>query len=639
MLDYRTQILPYLRVDENGLPLNTALLHAGYDETKKIAEKIKAVFGEEYPKFLDKNRPKEKAEHKLYRREIYKNTVNQFRTKVLDMATTVYQNDDFNVTFNDIQKTDTLQEYTEKKLFTNNSLVEWHFKDRFQQSVDDPNSVVAAFLKAFPMNDATYNDPKLMLVGSEGVIYFDDEFCVLRGEEKTLIEIDGKKSKVGRNLYFYDKDSFVICKQKAKKIASNNNGETLYVWDVIANNIQLDEYGNIVSLEAIAHNCGKIPAMKIGRILGKKIDGEIQIYKSEVSDALPFLESILQRVSDTEIELLMHIHSIEYYYLTKQQCKATGCKDGYVQERSIDPDAGPIFKKCPQCDNRGFPVNGIENIIITIPESNGLDGTNGLNIPAAPPAGTIPRNIATVQELRTEIENQWKFAWSTINAQWLMESPNATSGTSKGYDRQEYERRLAEIALHIDRGLAKEYEWIASMRYSGNIQEILPNINIPTDSFNLFTQEEALNEYSLSIEKGMDGAVISGLEVIYTEKKFGVHSKIKKRLDLIAKIDPFLSLKGKNKNEVLMRNLFDQIKIFGTNSPQLTDIIRQTYLSLNIDSIVTTLSNADSKFFDLPFDAQKEQIGTELVKYIPSSISEDIYKTIKQEPLTDFVGQ
>jgi len=56
-----------------------------------------------------------------------------------------------------------------------------------------------------------------------------------------------------------------------------------------------------------------------------KVYGETQIYRSEVSDALPHLKNILQRVSDSEIEFLQHIHTVNYYYVPEKSCNASSC--------------------------------------------------------------------------------------------------------------------------------------------------------------------------------------------------------------------------------------------------------------------------------------------------------------------------
>lgn len=638
MLDFQ-KILPYLKVNDHGLPLDKTLYHAGYDETKKIEEEIEAVFGEKYPKFLDKNRPKEKTAHKVYRREIYRNVVQQFRTKVLSMVNTIYQNDDFNVIFPNTQETNTLKDYTENGMFSNETLIEWFFAEWAKYYIDDPNAVVAPVLKNFVSNDTQFQEPKMMIVESEGVIQLNDDICVLRGEEKTWIDVDGKQVKCGRNLYFYDKDSFVICKQKAKK--SGNSNETNYIWEIIGQDILLSEVGEIIEITPMLHNCGKIPAMKIGRILGEKIDGEVQIYKSEVSDAIPFLKGILQRASDKEIELLLHIHSVEYYYTTKKQCNAPGCKNGYIDRMNPeDPNGIPVKVKCGNCDNQGFPINGIEYIVITLPESGGLDSKQQ-QLPSGPPAGFVPRNIETVREIRAEIFDEWEKAWGTINAQWIMKTPNSTSGISKDYDRQEYTKRVAEISLHVKKHLSAEYRWMAAIRYGlgKSIDSIVPVVNVPTDNFNLFTQEEALDEYTRAIKDGMNGILTSNLAIVYSSKKFGQKSDITKRLELFTKIEPFLSIIGKDKERSLMQMLFDQIKVFGFGSEKVKTLVDKIYLSINLDSILTDLINSDKNFLSSTFESQKTKIFEELTKYVPDSISEDIFKTIKQEPLTDVIGQ
>lgn len=641
MLDYRRDILPYLKVNDNGLPIDKQLYHAGYDISVKMAEEIAAVFGDEYPKFLNINRPKEKAAHKKYRAEIYRNVVSRFRTQATLMVGTIHQNDDYKVTFPETQKTDTLQQYTEEELFTNQTYTEWFFAEWTKAYIDDPNSIVAPYVNLNNINDTEYQKPKLKIVSSEGVIQSNDELCVLRGDELTYIKVGDKKQKVGRNLYFYDKESFVICRQLEKR--SDKNNDTNYIWEIIGQNIATDEFGEVVAIIPFSHNYKKVPTYKVGRILGKKVDGETQIYRSEVSDALPHLKNILQRVSDSEIEFLQHIHTVNYYYVPEKSCNAVGCENGYITVFVEDPNVAPKKRTCEKCGGNGImPVNALEDIVITIPKWGGIDGEK-TSMNFAAPSGTIPRNIDTVRELRIEIDKQWYFAMATLNAQWMMEAPLNTSGKSKAYDRQEYTKREADIALHIKKQQTAHYNWTAAIRYGvggKDVKDILPTINVPTDNFDIYTQEEALQEYSTAIEKGMNGVIVNGLAVAYSEKKFGGTSDTTKRLRLKNKIDPCISISGNNREEKLMLNLFNQVKVFGIDETEkLKQIIDDTYLSLNLDAIITKLVNSNNQFLNLKFEEQKEQIETELQNYLPSKISEDIFKSVKTEPLTDVENQ
>lgn len=639
MLDFRTQILPYLKVNENGLPIDQTLYHAGYEKSKKIAEEIKDVFSEKYSPYLDKNRPNEQLNHKIYRREIYRNVVGMFRTKVLGMLDTIYQNDNFNINFDKKNGSNELEEYTEKDIYPNNSLPEWFFTEWAKYYIDDSNACVAPVLQNFASNDTEYQSPKLMCVSSDGVIQYTDNFCVLRGDEKTYIKVNNVKEKVGRNLYFYDKDSFVICRQLERKTTLTQ--ETNYIWEIIAQKVETLEGEGIQNIIPILHNYRKMPVVKIGRILGEKIDGEVQLFRSELSDALPHLKGIEFRASDKEIELIHHVHSIPWAIVQENQCNEVGCEKGYIKIPSNDPNVPSSFKKCPKCDNKGIPVNGLGQILYVVPKDGGIEGNNA-KIPTSGLGGFIPRPIEALNALSAEILSEWRNAWNTINAMWLMESPQDTSGVSKSYDRQEYERRLAAIALHIWKHLDLYYEWIASIRFSKtpDLKALLPQVNVPLDSFNLITQGEALEELTKAIKDGVSGDIVIKLAIVYSDKRFGINSDSSKKLRLRAKIDPYLSINGNNKTEVLTNKLFNDFKIFGIEQPDLLkETIRKAYLSINLDAILTELTNKDSTFLQKDFDTQKQLIDTELEKYLPTKISEDIFKTIKQEPLTDVIGQ
>lgn len=632
MLDFRT-ILPYLKVDDNGIPVDPKLKHAGYDKAVKIAEDIKDVFKEDFPEYLKVKRPKEKPVHLKYRETIHLNKVMKFRTKALSLITTIAQNDDFHVTFKD---DNIFKYYTEHEMFENQTLPEWFFGEWAKFCIDDPNAVIAPVFKGFANSDQEFNQPTLKIFSSEGVIQLNSDICVLRGDEKTWIDIGSDtKEKVGRNLYFYDKDSFVICKQIGR--SKNADNETRYNWQIIGQNVQMLD-GEVFSFQPFKTNTTKIQAQRIGRILGEKVDGEVQLYRSEISDALPYLKTIGLRISDTEIEYLQHIHTVEWFVTTRHECKAAGCENGWIKNPNWTPGSDMLPKtKCPKCDDKGFPLNGLETIVHVVSDDGGIDQTRTATIPN-PPGGFIPRNIETVRELRTEIANNEAAAYGTMDMLYMFETALNTSGKSKSYDRQDNYMRRADISVHFKKQLDFGYSSTASfmMGVVGNIERYLPTVNVPTDSFDLASNEEALSD--LKEAKGVvDGSVQNSLEIRFVQKQFGKDTKLSKMLMLKNRIDPYVSIRGANRVEVLNLMLFNNIKIYGLNSEKLKFLIKKNTLAQNQDSIIRDLIREYPDFLDFDESRQDELIDKKLELYIPDTISEDVYKPIKQEPMVDVV--
>jgi len=633
MLDFQ-RILPYLKVDENGIPIDKKLRHAGYDRSIEIANDIKDVFSEKFPEFLKVKRPKEKAVHLKYREMIYLNKVMKFRTKAMSLITTIKQNDDFNVTFKD---ENIFKDYTETEMFDNQTLPEWFFSEWAKFSIDDPNAVIAPVLKDFAENDQEFNQPTLKIFSSVGVIQLNKDICVLRGDEKTWINVNGTQEKIGRNLYFYDKDSFLICRQTGKNVTTEN--ETNYNWQIIGQN--LVEFENeILEVQPFATNTTKIPAQRIGRILGEKIDGEVQLFNSEISDALPYLKTIGLRISDTEIEYLQHIHTVEWFVTTKHECKEPGCVNGYVTNPTWRPGTDiPPKHKCPKCDDKGFPINGLEIIVHTVSDDGGIDSNKSASIPN-PPGGFIPRNIETVRELRLEIANNEASAYGTMDLLYMFETPLNTSGKSKAYDRQDNYIRRADISVHTKKQIDFGYNSTACFMLGtiGNVERYLPVVNVPTDSFDLATQEEALKD--LTEASGVvSGIVQNALEIRYIQKQFGKDTSLSKLLILHNRIDPYDSIKGGNRAEVLDLMMFNNIKLYGIDSENLMFLVKKNTLAKQKDSIVKDLIKLYPDFLDFKIEKQDALIETQLEFYLPEKISEDVYKPIKQEPMVDVVKE
>jgi hypothetical protein len=87
-------VLEHISIDGQ---LPKEMLHSYYEESKTIQSEIAKAFGDEYPDYLDKNRPREKKAHKDYRKDIYRNPLKGFLDKQIGRLDYIPESDDFSV--------------------------------------------------------------------------------------------------------------------------------------------------------------------------------------------------------------------------------------------------------------------------------------------------------------------------------------------------------------------------------------------------------------------------------------------------------------------------------------------------------------------------------------------------------------
>ena len=75
------------------------LKHSFYDDSVKIANEINETFGDDYPAFLNLERPKEAKKDKEYRKSVFKNPVKGHLSRILDKLIKVEQSEDFLVNY------------------------------------------------------------------------------------------------------------------------------------------------------------------------------------------------------------------------------------------------------------------------------------------------------------------------------------------------------------------------------------------------------------------------------------------------------------------------------------------------------------------------------------------------------------
>lgn len=662
MLDYKRDILPYLLAVVGDVPADqdvpapggvgpdgAPLVHAYRAEAIKLRDEIRAVFSDEYPEYLDLNRPGEKKKNKDYRKSVYRNPMRGLADRVIEALDYIRQADDFSVVFPPAPNgaaENSLQVYTGEGFSDEGDAIEWFFKKAVPAYVYDPN---AAMLTLTPLDEHLgadglfgaqdrYANPRHMLIPCQDVWQWQrgKQAVVVAPERSLLTDALGAKRLTGVVLYFMDHESYAIARQTSitsgsATAATPGPGTPSVVWEVTG----LSQVIDPVSLEpvqrfqALRHYRRGLPAVRLGRKRKKENARGEEYYESILADAMAFVKEAQQDMNDKQVEKNHHVSSLEYLYVTKK-CTNARCVGGKIP--LLNEKNKPVFYPnttmpqlvdCPTCGGSGLDTtsgSGLDKYYISMADGGSMmaPGANGGKMPNVP-GGFIPRPIEALQEFRKELSDNTLAAFRTLDMQFIFETPQEVSGASKRYDREGMYRKLNTEAQHLLSVARTGYVWIDALRYgpSGKAGQQVPSLQVPV-RFNLENAELTRLELNDALLNKYDTTVIEALTLKYLEYTVGKEGEQYKRYLLRAQADP-------------CKDMPDDMKLYvlGTNVTLMEDdeksraTVERVYLSIFFDGIVqdATLEHAD--YWNLPLARQKEiliEINKRLVGKLSAAV-------------------
>ncbi|GAB3272797.1 hypothetical protein GCM10027347_44680 [Larkinella harenae] len=629
MLVFNRDISPYLQQCAGGNAPGGALLHQYYPESVKHKKAINEVFGEKYPRYLNINRPKEREEHKKFRKEVFEQQGNPFlglRSQVINAFDYIRQADDFDIQFptTEIDEEHSLKNYMTSSSFSpEGGAVNWFFKEFAPDYVNDPNAVFLILPEQLPESDLLYTEPKFLVIPSENVfMHRKGKFAVLMSPERHFINVNGVQKQEGITLYFVDHDSYSIARQMGRFVNADS-GRKEANWQVLGHENIYDELGRVVGSNFLPprHYCEMMPAFKLGKKRAKKNNMGEELHVSILSDSLPYVRKAQQIDNDIFVELSFHIASQEWRRATGR-CGYPGCTAGVIVERE-DDGSGHIkdVKECPKCKGTGYNSSGSGLELIWVTGGEDEDFGGGSKAPNGAPGGYIPRSIEPLKELVQELKRNTEEAYATMNMQFIRVTPLATSGTSKRYDREEFYRELNTQADHILELLEEGYKCADAIRFapSGRAGEQIPKVLRPV-RFNLENAELTREELNNAKDKKYDSALVSAYEIKMLQYTTGEQSDHYRRYMAKTKFDPHRTLTYQEK--LLQTNeIFTKMK---PEDPKTRLAISELHFSVNFEGLVSRALREDPDFW---LKDDKQQYET-LQRY-----NEDLIGELRPAPM------
>lgn len=467
-------------------------------------------------RIIDKQRPNEPDIVKAFRLDIWEPITKPTFSRVLSSLNKIRRSSDWSISypkeqFPKIKNGEELNEYCENKYPYFTSVTNWIFSVLFKQYLIDPNAVILVIpLNADIVDQSGYLEPFTYIYNSCDVLDFHTgEYAILRRNEGCT--------------YFDDKGDMRI-------------GKSFYV--ITTTNIdrydQIDEKENY-DVTQYAHNLDWLPAFKTGGIICESEENNF-LYESRISGILPNLNEAVAEYTDLQAGKRLHIYP-ERWEFSQHECSK--CKGTGILVNSNWRAGMPASARQTTCDNcvNGYIPSGPFSKMIVRPIKAG-----DAAIPT-PPAGYIQKEIDIIRLMQESIDRHIYRALSSINFQFLEETPLNQSGTAKEVDKEELNNTVHSIAEDLVYLMDKIYKTIAYYRYSNlyskeEIDNMLPVIAVP-EHFDLISSQYMQEEIKRAHDANLNGILISEMEVEFSAKRFSQDADINKIIRLVHILDPF----------------------------------------------------------------------------------------------------
>lgn len=596
------------------------MCHEYYEASKEIKEDIAKVFGDEYPDYLNVNRPREKKDQKTYRSKIYRNTFKGFRDKQIGRLDYIPESDDFSVVWPQGKQAKKLMEFDKGNFNEKLNFQDWFFDFVKTEFVDDPNSVLVFVPETIPASDSEPYLPKAELIPCENVLQFrKGKYCVLRSMKEVMVKNieTGKMENNGLLLYFFDHESFTVVKETSRASRDRALKSTFEIWG-LSREYAVDST-ELLIFQPFMHHCKGMPARKIGMKRLKQNGKGEELFASTVTNALEHIKDAQARYSDIQVEFNYHVNSQEYRVATRV-CQHQECNKGKVPVRNKQHEIIG-HDTCPNCQGTGFDIGGsaLDFILYSMPKKEGFTDNASGSVPPVP-GGFIPRPIESVRELVAEYKRKTEEAYADVHMQFHNRTPLVESGKSKEVDREEFYKDSIVLAKHLCTMFQWGYKTQAAYLYGlmGYDEQQLPVVMTPS-RFMLSGLEDTRTELNEALQNKYDSIVTGIIQARYLEYQTGKDSKDYKRFKTRMELDPYREMQTTEK--VFQFGLASQVAVMGSESHKA--LVKQFIFSLQFNSLLDEAELLYPDFYNRSLQDRRlilMQLNEKYTADIPSSM-------------------
>lgn len=560
------------------------LRHDLYVKTVQHAREMGVhIYGEKPLYLLERARPREDAEVKAYRIENYEPTTKAGADKALDIVSKVCNPVLSSITWKeqnpDSQK---LEEYTMEYFPGYNSLLNFNKEVVLKKMLADPNGILAVKPQNIPELDTEVIEPVVVTYGSPNIWYYDrDHFLICvkspsKEDKEQWYEFD-----------YYDKKQFINF--RARYEPSNKE-------------IQ------IVELSTYVYSLGEIPVWFLG---GKScpLDNGRVMFESYFSSALPHWNLAIIHESDLLGAYINHLHPQKYELAEECAFKLTyeglpyPCRGGIIKYPG-GKNGELVEQKCDACGGTG---------LTSVKSPYGAYQFTRSKLEDGQPSGLLPVGYITIPTEATKMLEERcekliaKGMWS-INMDIEEKIGENQSGVAKAIDRSAQNDTLFTIGARVfDVHLANQFFFINKYMFGVKAKATrkeddknLPEIAKPT-KFDTLTTAELINNFNVAKTSGMDRNVLRVKSIEIINSDMGSTPALKNYLIALIELDPLFGYES------------DDIDLGVSKG-----VIRKVDWAIhaNIKAFVDRAIEQDKKFLEKPRQEQIaviEKFGNELV--------------------------
>lgn len=542
--------------------------HKAYNETCKQANELRIHADGIYPQqLIEERRPSESKAVKDYRQKIWKPITKPVFSRILNSLNKIRRSSDWSVRFDtskfpaSIREGERLNDYCENNFPYFQSITNWCFNVLLRAYLIDANSYIALIPTREPVVAEDYILPFAYIFNSEQVIdVVDGDYIVLLSTDK--VQYGDASAKAWGEVYY------IITTQTIQRFEQIKSDRTMKLaW----------EYN---------HGLGELPAFKVKGEFKKSLDGTF-IFDSRISSIIPRLDEALREYSDLQAEVVQHIHSDKWEFVTDDCPKCKG--KGTINTAGIISE----LIQCPSCNGSGGKSRGPYT---TLQVKAPMAGEVPL---PTPPMGYVQKEISIVDIQDKRIDKHIYAALASINMQFLEDTPLNESGVAKEVDRDELNNFVHCIAEDLVANIDKTIYFINELRYSTIIQDKeqrkswLPVIYVP-EKFDILSSTYLEQELQNAKNNKLNPIIVNAIELDYANKKFNADLQVKEKVHLMLSLDPLAGVSEDDKMTRLSNN--------GIN--QTTYII-----SCNIQEFIAkAIEEKGDSFYSMDLKEQKELI-------------------------------
>ncbi len=528
--------------------------HTFYADTVEMYQNLDIHFNGKYPtKLIEDRRPNESAEIKDYRIKLFKPITKGVTSAVYNALMKIYRSDEWGIRFDKskvpsiIIEEETPNDYINEHLPYFGNLSAWGFNVLLPRMMYDPNAwVLTAPINPFKQ-DNEYFKPIPIIYSCEQVIDYElNEWVLLRSEEKSRYTYSG--TIVEGAVYL------LVDRMNITKYEQRNNSD------------------GFIEAEVFPHNFGYVPCHPIGNLIEKNTVEAI-LFKSRIESMLPYLDEALREYNDLQAVVVQHSNPKFWMYEAQDCAKCRGV--GTVK------NSEGVSIKCATCGGRGSaPVNPFD-ITVVRPSTGDQQDT------PTPPMGYVTLDQAFIETQDKRIANHVYSALSTINMQYLANTPLTQSGVAKEIDKDELKNFYFSYGEDIVRVLDLVTWDILNYRYGQmnvDLEELRPFIPVPT-KLNTVTNGIIMEELKGMKSAGLNSEIVKSGYLALIENQYSNEPEQKMVLMEKINMDFLAGLSDDSINLSMQMNTVDRL-----------DVV----IHYNIGFLIDQAIALDKKYFDKP---------------------------------------